>query len=526
MIARLAAELNSAVDPADDLSAYRYEPERYIRERLGWTPWRGTPEAPGQADVLDAYVEALRTQAERPGAPVRNWIRIEAGHTVGKTTLLAGVVSHFFDCWGPSITYCFAPGYEQINDLLFKEIRTQRAGQRLPGRVLETPEIKHRGDWFVKGKATNNAHGQGTERIQGQHGPRLLFVVDEAEGVPDFVYDAIDSMASGGLAIILLAANPRTRTSRFHKLAASPRCRSFRISSLFHPNVTSGRDLIPGAVNRSWIDSKLDPGPSQLAEVTKAYDADALTFSVPWRPGLIYRPRPEFLWRVMGIAPSGNTTDTLIPVGRYEAAKARQPVPRNPHQARAGVDVARYGQDAGTLYIRHAGRIWREEAFWHQNTLEYIRVIKAAAQRLAAEGVTSFHVRVDGGGGYGGGIVDLLGADEDLRRLFADFQVYEVHFGGTPTDEDAYADVITELYADAGEALPALRIEDPPDVLERDLCERRYRFVKLRGVDVKRLESKEEFRKRNDQKSSPDDGDGFVLAAAADHLFGSDGVFL
>ena len=42
--------------------SYRFEPERYIVEKLGWTPWRGSPDRPGQADVLDAYTLALRQQ--------------------------------------------------------------------------------------------------------------------------------------------------------------------------------------------------------------------------------------------------------------------------------------------------------------------------------------------------------------------------------------------------------------------------------------------------------------------------------
>ena len=229
--------------------AYRFAPERYIVELLGWQPWRGVPSAPGQAEILDAYAELLRAQhARRDGAdgdPVPNIIRVESGHGIGKTCLLAGIVSHFFDCFDESIVYAFAPGYEQINDLLFKEIRAQRAGRGLPGRVLQTPEIKAGDAHFAKGRATNDAHGRGTERVQGQHGPYLLFVLDEAEGVADFVYDAIKSMASGGIAVIIMAANPRTRTSCFHRLATGRQVVNFRISSISHPNVLAGRRSSP-----------------------------------------------------------------------------------------------------------------------------------------------------------------------------------------------------------------------------------------------------------------------------------------
>jgi hypothetical protein len=73
------------------------------------------------------------------------------------------------------------------------------------------------------------------------------------------------------------------------------------------------------------------------------------------------------------------------------------------------------------------------------------------------------------------------------------------------------------MYAEAGESLKGLRIESPPPELEADLTERKYKWVNKAGVSVKRLEPKADFKGR--VKRSPDDGDGFVLAIAPDHLF-------
>lgn len=515
---------------------YQFEPAAYIREKLRWEPWGGTAEHPGQAEVLSAYALALRQQHEqrayeagalaeselvywRPSTPIRNQIRVEAGHTVGKTTLAAGIVSHFFDCFVPSVTYCFAPGHDQINDLLFKEIRKQRAGKGLPGRVLDTPEIKDRGDHFVKGKATNNAHGQGTERAQGQHERYLLFVIDEAEGVAEYVFDAIKSMTSGGISIVLMLANPRTRSSRFHHAAAGDTVANFRISCTHHPNVLAGREIIPGAVMRQYVEAMIDDGQTQHAEAVAAHDPDQHTFELPWRPGVIYKPDSEFLFRVLGIAPSHISDNTFVPPGRYEAAKARRASGAKSHLARMGVDVARYGSDLGCVYVRHAGRLYRVAQFAQQDSGPYLRAIRAEALRLAELGVTSLHVRVDGGGGYGSAIVDGLKADLALIQMFLDFQVLEVHFNGVPYDPAAYADTATEIYAHTAEALKVLTLDRPPNALEIDLCERQYRWVKLHGIDVKKLESKEEFKKRIRLNRSPDDGDGAALATAPDYAF-------
>lgn len=524
--------------------AYRFDAVGYLRDQLGWEPWRGEDGEPGQADVADAYSLALRQQHERqdveagrldpdacvtyrPTDEIRRVIRVESGHGIGKTTLLAGLVSHFFDCFDQSIVYCFAPTHEQINDLLFKEIRRQRRGRGLPGRVLETPEVKGGPDHFVKGRATNDAGGKGTERVQGQHAPYLLFVLDEAEGVPDFIFGAIDSMASGGISIILLAANPRTRTSRFHRLAAKRDVVSFRVSCVNHPNVRAGRTLIPGAVERAYVESMIDNGETQHCEVVATHDPDAHTFELPWRPGVIYRPDAEFLFRVLGIAPALVSVDTFCPIGRYEAARRRRADTDQPHVARIGVDVARWGTDSGAIWLRHNGAARRVARLDQQDTTAYVTAIKTEAKRLASLGVADLRVRVDGGGGFGGGVVDQLRRDEELRRLFSGeyepgktrvFQVLEVNFNAASQEPKRFADLITEATWHACEALKALALVSPPATLEEDLCERRYGWAKLHGLDVKKLEPKEEFRKRHDGRS-PDDGDGYVLAAAPDHLF-------
>ena len=538
---RAAAELERrrrGLTNASPLAQYRLAPERYIVEQLGWTPWAGDAAHPGQAEIIAAYARALRQQLERqayeagtvaaadlvdwqPGERVLNTIRVEAGHTVGKTTLAAGLVSHFFDTFTPSIVYCFAPGHDQINDLLFKEIRKQRAGKGLPGRVLATPEIKLAGDHFVKGRATNDAQGTGTERVQGQHGPHLMFVIDEAEGVPPFVYAAIDSMSSGGLVVVLMLANPRTRTSEFHRRGAAATTVNFRMSCIYHPNVLAGRELVPGAVRRDYVELMIDNGSVRHCEVVAEHDHDAHTFELPWQPGVIYRPDPEFLFRVLGVAPANVSDNTLVPVGRYEAARARTPVEHEPHIARLGVDAARYGKDYGTLYARWNGRVWRAAQFPQQDTGVYYRTVRDLAIELRDQGVTSLHVRIDGGGGFGGGIIDRLNEDMQLQELFEDFRVLEVHFNSAPYDQEASYDLATEIYDHTAELLRFIALVNPPAALEADLCERTYKWVKARVDDVKRdvrkLTPKDDFKRV--QKRSPDDGDGCALACASDYVF-------
>lgn len=524
------------------LGDYQYEPAAYIREQLGWEPWGGSDGHPGQLEIIDAYTLALRQQHERdafqqgeiseadlvwwqPGQVIKNQIRLEAGHTVGKTKLASGLVSHFFDCFVPSIIYTYAPTWEQVHDLLWKEIKSDRKDKGLTGRVLETCEIKtEEAAHFAKGRATNDAGGKGTERAQGQHGKYLMFVLDEAEGVADFVYNAVDSMKSGGISIVLMLANPRTRSSRFHKARLLAPVQSFRMSCIWHPNVLAGREIVPGAVRRDYVRDMIE----KHCQIVAEHSEDDHTFELPFEvtvgdtfyaPGTIYKPNAEFLFRVLGIAPANLADNALITVGRYDAACQRvTPIAVDPKRARIGVDVARFGKDAGTAYISFAGCVWRSRQFWQLDSNDYFASIKQDALELPAS-VVSLHIRVDGGGGFGSGVIDKLKIDHDLITRFPDFEVIEVHFNGSAHDQASYLDIATEMYAETAESLKGICVIDPPETLEADLCERLYGWRNLAGVAVKKLESKDEFRKPTRVGRSPDDGDGFVLAVAPDFCF-------
>ena len=542
-----------------DFTEYRYEPARYIREKLGWTPWSGTAEQPGQQQIIDAYTLALQQQHERrafemgeltedqltvwqPGVKIQNWIRVEAGHTVGKTKLSSGLVNHFFDCFGPSIIYTFAPTWDQIKDLLWKEIGSDREGKGLPGRLLETCELKLKKNWFAKGRATNNAGGKGTERVHGQHNAYLMFVLDEAEGIPQFVYDAVKSMAGGGICIVIMLANPRTRISPFYKLNAFSHVKSFRMSCLGHPNVQAGKEIVPYAVRRDYVEGMIE----EHCEVVSAHNEDDCTFSVPfpvtkesftYPSGVIWKPDSEFMFRVQGIAPANIADDTFIPVGRYESAVKRgrdiasgrkEREDSDPRRAWIGIDAAGYGNDLGSIFVRHRACIWRaaqcSKLSGDQDPTDYWHKTRKAALALAEQGVKSLHIRIDAGGGFGNGVYDRLKRDEELIRAFPDYQLFMVHFGGECRDKKSYRDLGTEMYAQTAESIKGLAILTPPERLLTDLTERRWVFINWQGKELKKLDDKKHF--RSDTGHSPDDGDAFVLCAAPDFLFLKGGSYI
>ena len=506
---------------ADRFEQYQTDPARYCLDELAINLWSGRG-VPGQLELANDIGASIDLQLRGERAP--KIFRCEAGHGVGKTYFAAALVNFFFDCFAPSITITTAPTDDQVRLLLWKDIKAQRAGLNLPGRVLpDEPKMSRGVDWFAIGRTTSDNQGRGTARMQGQHPKHWLYVVDEAEGVPEFVFGAIDAMTTGGrVGIVLMIGNPQTRTSKFHKVGKQSGVKNYRLSVLDHPNVVDGREVVPGATRREWVIEKI----LEMCDVVDKHNEDDYTFTVPYvvsndrvtyAAGTIFKPNPEFCFRVLGVAPANADDRSFISPGRYEAALGRTPTHVDKRLASIGVDCARFGKDAGTVYINHASEVWRGSQVYKADNFAYLEAIRDAARSARGRGASALSIRVDGTGGFGGGIVDLARADEWLRSNFQQITVHEVQFGSSPSDEERYRDKVTELYAQAAESLLGLSLVNPPSELETDLTERFYEFVNVSGRIVKKLQDKEKFRLKN--KRSPDDGDGFVLAAAPEFIF-------
>ena len=74
------------------------------------------------------------------------------------------------------------------------------------------------------------------------------------------------------------------------------------------------------------------------------------------------------------------------------------------------------------------------------------------------------------------------------------------------------------MYFESKETLRGASVLNPSVALKIDLTEREFDFRNVAGESLKKIENKDSFKKRHNGRS-PDDGDGFVLAAAPEHIF-------
>lgn len=201
-----------------------------------------------------------------------------------------------------------------------------------------------------------------------------------------------------------------------------------------------------------------------------------------------------------------------------------------------GVDVARDGTDHSTVYVRYGNTVWCHGEFRFSSDVggteacadEVVRLCLSLIQSgsryptpLDAP-VDEIHVRVDTTG-LGGGVADSLRGrgGESVRALLGDeaFRVFDVIFGSTNVrDPMQYHDVVTELYAVAGEVLHQLTLVRPDASLEQDLTGRQWNTAFRDGQAIKQIEPKDRFKSR--YQRSPDHGDGCVLAIVPPETLG------
>lgn len=536
----------SALDLVEDVIGqdfrhYQREMLVFFRKVLGIEPWSGENGTPGQLEILQDMQQSIRDQLD--GKENVPFIFLgEAAHGLGKTFVLeAGVLLYFHECFPPapgesSVVLSTAPTSTQVVDLLWKDVRkliemAAERGYRVGRGILPSEaRLNKSGTHFAVGRTTSDSGGKGAERSQGQHNTYQATLFDEAEGVPDFFYNGMKRQFTGNrVKLWVLMANPKTRTSRFQRMKLQAGVKAYRLSLLNFPNVVRGKEVVPGGTSRETFDGWLFDYEDFGAHPIDEPDPKRYTFQTSWEvtspdgrvfpPGQWWLPQRGFLYGALGIPPEGGDGDTFVTASQFEAAVARAARPKTTSFARIGVDGARFGKDAGKVFLDLDGNVQLVATIQAGDTQAYVRAVRKAAALARAQGYTELSIRVDAG--FGGGIVDAL-KDSALGDDFEYFVVHEVHFGGVPHDQEKYADRITELYDHAGQVMEALSIRGVGPRLEEDVCDRKFRYT-VKNVDdvrreVKQLEPKDKFKKRHDGRS-PDDGDGFVLATAPEFIF-------
>lgn len=169
-------------------------PLDFARDVLGVTLWSK------QEEVLAAL-------------PVHRRVAVKSGNGLGKGFCAAVAVLWFIQLHDPAIVLSTAPTFRQVRHILWRQIRRlhRRAADRLGGKMLEARwELSD--ERYAIGLSADTA-----DQFQGFHSDNMLIVVDEAEGVSDEIYEAIEAVMTSTDPRLLLIGNPTTVSGAFRR---------------------------------------------------------------------------------------------------------------------------------------------------------------------------------------------------------------------------------------------------------------------------------------------------------------------
>lgn len=272
-------------------------------KNLTWQQWL----------ILLSIEKALAGQAKRR-------ISIESGHGTGKSATLSWLLLWFLFCFKDAQIPCTAPTSTQIHDILWKEVAIWLGKMPLEIRgkyewtnnyvkVKESPET-----WFARA-ATGNK--ENPEALAGVHGDYVMYLTDEASGVPDQIFNTAEGALTGETFLFIMISNHTRLLGYFHDSHTTDR-KNWQCLSL---DSRESPIVEPGFVERIRDKHGEDSDEFRIRVAGKAPKEDAIDDQgyVPLlvESDLHYCQDYQFVGTVrLGVDPSGEGSDESIWVVR------------------------------------------------------------------------------------------------------------------------------------------------------------------------------------------------------------------
>lgn len=404
------------------LDKWRRDPVSFVREVFGAEPdqW--------QADVLMDFAKYQR-------------VAMQSSKGTGKSTILAWCAWNFLVTRLSPKIVATSISYDNLSDGLWTEMAKWQNKSPLLKHQFEWTKtrISHRDfpeTWFMSARTWSKSGDTGSQAdsLAGIHSDYVLFILDEAGGIPDGVMAAAEAgLASGIETKIIIAGNPTHLEGPLFRAATNER-HLWRVTEITSDPDNPKRS---SRVSLQWAKEQRDK-----------YGVDS-----PW-----------YIVNVLGRFPPSSINSLLGP-DEVSAAMKREcsEDAYNWAQKRLGVDVARFGVDRTVIFPRQGLRAFKPVTLQGSRTPEIAARIMAAKIKWGSE--AEF---IDGTGGFGSGVVDAL--------LQAGGSPHEIHFSGKPIDP-AYLNKRAEMWFNMAEWIRRGGILPNLPELARELTAPQYTFV-------------------------------------------------
>lgn len=426
-------------------------------------------------DVLGMRVWGL--QAEMLRAVWRHdRVAVRSGHKVSKSTSAAILALWWVATREDARVAMTSASFHQVRKILWRELKRRYTASSLPlgGTLFADPAT---GLQFANGNEVFGFSTKEPERAAGISAANILYILDEASGISEAVFEAIEGNRAGG-AKMVMTSNPTRTTGTFFDAFHTKRdfWYTIHIPSTSSPNIT-GEMAIPGLATRAWVGEK-----RREWGVTS----------------------PLYQVRVLGNFPS-QASNSVFGLDLIMDAKERHSVAPTDGALRVGVDVARYGDDETVIYPVRGLKALPPETISGSDGLMVAGKVMEVIGRLRRTGESGIRVVVDEIG-LGASPVDFLTYMQENGD--AGIEVVPVNVSKSSSDPDTYMNIRSEIifklrdWLEAGGSIP------PDDErLAAEMMSLTY------GFDMKgrrRLPSKDAERKI--LKRSPDRRDALALA--------------
>jgi len=285
-------------------------------------------------------------------------ISIRSGKGTGKDAVSAIVAFWFLACFYESKTYLLAPSMENLKTNLIAEMSLWRS-RKVQGepqcKMAENFELRATGcrmkdattpHWFIEANSAgpHMPEDKQAEVLSGKHARYMMFIIDEASGVPRAVFNPLDTTLTDPVNFIILIWNPTRRTG-------------FAYDTHFDPNEKKYW------VNLHWSaeDSNM-VAPEQIQYLREKYGESSNQYRVS----------------VLGEPPSMDD-GSLIPYEWCMDATNLEFIENPNDPVIMSVDVARKGGDKSIILVRKGPRVMEIQELDDMDTVKLSRWIAMRA---------------------------------------------------------------------------------------------------------------------------------------------------
>ena len=230
-------------------------PEETIRWSLSGKEYE-SHEWDGNADPLVTVLESLADGKD---------VGVESATGVGKTYAAACITLWYLAVFEDSIVITAAPKEAQLFLHVWKEIGKlwPRFHEHFPqaelltGKIRMKPAQEDRETWaataFVAGVGADEEVAQ---KAAGFHSPYMLWITEETPGLHPAFMNTIQHTRTDDRNQHLALGNPDHRNDPLHQFCLDDWVVHLRISALDHPNVVTGKPVVPGAIGRKRLEQR------------------------------------------------------------------------------------------------------------------------------------------------------------------------------------------------------------------------------------------------------------------------------